>query len=53
MQDFRFCLRCQRVALIECEKCIFCKGGFLIEKLKKHNHNEYMKKWYNKQKNKV
>jgi len=51
MQDFRFCLRCQRVALIECEKCIFCKGGFLMER--KKATNEYMKKWYNKQKNKV
>lgn len=49
-QDFRFCMRCQRVSLIENKKCFFCEGSFIMASLKKHNHNEYVKEWYRKQK---
>ena len=52
-QDFRFCMRCQRESLIQNNKCFFCKGTFITAQTKKHNHNEYVKQWYRKQKQKL
>ena len=45
-QVFKFCCRCQRVALIKKDSCFFCESRFLLHGAKTDNYNEYMKNYY-------
>ena len=48
-QKFRFCMRCQRMALIKVDGCFVCKGNFILQSNKADSYLANIQK-YNQQK---
>ena len=48
-QKFRFCMRCQRMSLIQIDGCFICQGNFILDSLKPDAFLNNMKK-YNQEK---
>lgn len=50
IQKFRFCLRCQREALILNNSCCFCDGKFILHSAKVDFNNHTVKQHYKRKK---
>jgi len=48
-QKFRFCMSCQRMALIKLKECYFCGGTFILDSSKPDSYLANMQK-YNREK---